>query len=419
MMLPVGSAALINSGGGRRVKSNIVIVCIIWFVLTFLSFIWNSYNIKQDHDNLALQVSRTNFQQVLLFRSWNALHGGVYVPVTSDTQPNPYLDIPMREIIVNPRLTLTRINPAFMTRQVSEMAAKRNGIRFHITSLKPLRPGNAPTPLENAALGKFEKGVPETGMRIRDENGTYYFYMAPLLTEKSCLECHEKQGYREGDIRGGISITMPYEPRSHVLWLVLGHTLILVAGLWGIVFWGMRLDRAYTTIRHQSLFDALTGIPNRRSFSERIMHEFSRSRREKRPISIVMGDIDHFKQYNDTYGHAMGDDCLRSVAQAINTTLRRPGDFCARYGGEEFIIILPNTALDGAVYIAEEIRRSVIDLGITHEKSQPSGKVTISLGAAGDENNLYISYDELLKMADDALYLAKEKGRNRVEVYKK
>ncbi|HPS58473.1 MAG TPA: diguanylate cyclase [Spirochaetota bacterium] len=400
-------------------KKNIIIVCIVWFILTGLSAIWNSYNIRRDQDNLVLQVARTNFQQVLLFRAWNSIHGGVYVPVTADTSPNPYLDTEMREIKVNRDLTLTKINPAFMTRQVSEIAAKREGIRFRITSLNPLRPENRPTPLEKTALEKFEKGIPETGERVTDDGKLYYFYMAELRTEKACLKCHAKQGYREGDIRGGISVIMPYEPRSHIMWLILGHTVGLVAGLWAIVFWGMRLDRAYSTIRHQSLFDALTGIPNRRSFSERIMQEFNRSRRDNQPLSIIMGDIDHFKQYNDNYGHSMGDDCLRRVAQAINNTLKRPGDFCARYGGEEFIIILPNTAVQGAVSIAEDIRRNVFSLDIPHEKSEAYKKVSISLGVAGDENNQFLSHEDLLKMADDALYMAKEKGRNRCEVNKK
>jgi len=400
-------------------KRNIIVVCIIWLLLIAASFSWNSYNIRKDHERLALQVARTNFQQVVLFRAWNSIHGGVYVPVTEYTRPNPWLETGMKEIRVNPGLTLTKINPAFMTRQVSEIAAERKGIKFHITSLNPLRPGNMPTEREDAALKAFEAGEKEVGMVVNAADGRYYFYMAPLLTEKPCLVCHASQGYREGQIRGGISFTIPYNPESYNLWLALGHLIILSAGIAGIVFSGTRLDRAYSFIRRQALFDALTGIPNRRSFSERILQEFNRSRREKSAISVIMGDIDHFKQYNDTYGHSMGDDCLRRVARAINSTLKRPGDFCARYGGEEFIIILPNTTLGGAVVIAEDIRKSVFELDIPHEKSSVHKRVSISLGVAGDETNSYVSHEELLKMADDALYLAKEKGRNRFEVFRK
>ncbi len=400
-------------------KKNIVLACFIWLILVAASFVWNSYNISQGNRLLALQVARTDFQQVVLFRSWNAGHGGVYVPVTADTTPNPYLNLPRREIRVDSSLILTKINPAFMTRQVSEIADRRDGVRFHITSLIPLRPANRPSPVEEAALKEFETGLAEKGMIISNESGTFYFYMAPLRTEKSCLQCHAKQGYKEGDIRGGISITMPFRPQSHVLWLGFGHLLILAAGLCGIVYAGRRLDIAYSIITRQALFDALTGIPNRRSFSERIMQEFNRSRRENHPMAVIMGDIDHFKQYNDTYGHSMGDECLRSVAHAIEKSLKRPGDFCARYGGEEFIIILPNTTIDGAVVIAEEIRENVYGLNIPHVKSTVHGMVSISLGVAGDETKKITSHEDLLKMADDALYIAKEKGRNRVEVYKK
>ena len=130
-----------------------------------------------------------------------------------------------------------------------------------------------------------------------------------------------------------------------------------------------------------------------------------------------MIDIDHFKSYNDTYGHERGDECLKKVARAIQKTLKRPSDFCARYGGEEFIIVLPDTTQEGAMFIAEAIRTAVKNLGIQHEKSSPAGIVSISLGVATADNNLSVSYEDLIRQSDKALYLAKEKGRNRVEVY--
>jgi len=130
-----------------------------------------------------------------------------------------------------------------------------------------------------------------------------------------------------------------------------------------------------------------------------------------------MGDIDNFKVYNDTYGHGGGDECLRKVAKVIDETLKRPSDFCARYGGEEFIIVLPYTEREGALFIAEEIRANVANLRIPHEKSLPSGLVTISLGVATSDINVSISHEELTNHADAALYVAKNKGRNRVEAY--
>ncbi len=388
----------------------------IWILLVGTSFVWNDLNANKEQTALAFQTARSFFNQVLVSRSWNAMHGGVYVPVTKDTQPNPYLNDPLRDIEVNKNLKLTKVNPSFMTRQIAEVAAKRGGIQFHLTSLRPIRPENRPTPREENALKAFEKGTQEIGQIVDDASNKTFFYMAPLKTEKECLPCHAQHGYKEGDIRGGLSVTLPFVPQTPLLVLIIGHVVIGLAGLLGIALFGTKLNEAYELIRTQAVTDDLTGIPNRRSFLERIRTEFNRSRRNKYSLSVIMIDIDHFKSYNDTYGHEPGDECLKKVALAIQKTLKRPSDFCARYGGEEFIIVLPDTTQEGAMFIAEAIRAAVKDLEIHHEKSSPAGIITISLGVATADNNSLISYEDLIRHSDKALYLAKEKGRNRVEV---
>lgn len=398
-------------------KKTILIVNLIWTALVGASFIWNYLNAADSQKKLAFQTARSFFDQIVVSRSWNAMHGGVYVPVTKETQPNPYLEDPLRDIKVNDKLLLTKVNPAFMTRQLSEIAEKQQGIHFHITSLKPIRPANKPTSREERALKSFERGGGEFGEIARTGSNSNYFFMAPLKTEKTCMQCHAKQGYKEGDIRGGISVTLPFIPQIPLMALIIGHFSIGLAGVIGIGIFGIKLDRANESLRRQAVLDALTGIPNRRSFSEHILKEFNRSQREKYALAIIMADIDNFKFYNDTYGHSVGDECLKNVAQAISKTLKRPGDFCARYGGEEFVIILPNVLKEGAMVIAEEIRKSVLNLGIVHEKSLPLGIVSMSLGVATLASNQSISHEKLLKQADKALYIAKEKGRNRVEIY--
>lgn len=170
-------------------------------------------------------------------------------------------------------------------------------------------------------------------------------------------------------------------------------------------------------LQRQSVIDALTGIPNRRHFSETIIREFRRAGREQRPLSLIMCDIDRFKDYNDRYGHAAGDECLAKVAGAIAETLKRASDFCARYGGEEFVVILPGTSLKDALHIAEEIRQNILGLGIMHEASLPLKTVTLSLGVAALEAGKALSYEDIIRRADDALYRAKVSGRNRVEAY--
>jgi len=398
-------------------KKNILIISFIWTALIAGSFLWNYHSALKKQHGLALHAARSNFQQILLFRSWNSLHGGVYVPITESTQPNTYLEVALRDIKISEGLSLTMINPAFMTRQVSEIAEKKEGIKFHITSRNPIRPENRATEIEEAALKEFEKGIPEKGIIKRSGGGYSFFYMAPLITDISCLKCHAKQGYKEGDIRGGISVTLPFIPEVSFTMILSSHILLLSAGLIGIFFFGIRLADAYETIKRQAVFDALTGIPNRHSFSERILTEFNRSLRDRNPLSVIIGDIDHFKLYNDTYGHAGGDECLKIVAKTIQKSLKRPGDFCARYGGEEFIIILPATDQKGAKAIADEIRSNILAINIPHEKSLTHKIVTISLGVATKEHGEMITHERLLKMADDALYQAKDTGRNRAEVY--
>lgn len=398
-------------------KKNILAAALIWTAIVAGSFFWNWHSAEERQFNLAMEAARSNFQQIVLFRLWNSLHGGVYVPVTQNTEPNPYLKTDLKNIRVKSDLTLTMINPAFMTRQVAEIAEKQDGIKFRITSLNPLRPGNKATDEERGALEQFETGVKEKGVIKKSETGDSFFYMAPLITEAPCLRCHAMQGYKKGEIRGGISVTLPFIPDVPFFMIIGSHVFALAAGLSGIIFSGIKLENAYSVIKRQAVFDALTGIPNRHSFSERLLSEFNRSLRDRYPLSVIMGDIDYFKLYNDTYGHSAGDECLISVAKTIEKTLKRPGDFCARYGGEEFIIILPATDQKGAARIADDIRDNIRALHIPHENSPEYKIVTISLGIATKGDGAAITHEELLKMADDALYIAKAKGRNRVEVY--
>ena len=402
-----------------KIKKTILLFSFIWIMLIVISFFWNYRQLIKEQERIALVTGRSFFDQMIITRLWNARHGGVYVPVTEKTLPNPYLDVPMRDIDVNDNLKLTKVNPAFMTRQISEIdIEQQKGIQFHITSLKPIRPQNKATEREEAFLKDFEKGVKEAGRFTKEGSKASFFYMAPLKTEKPCLTCHAEQGYKVGDVRGGISIAFPFVMEIPLLSILLGHLLIGSVGLCGIIILGVNLNKAYLIIKRQSLFDTLTEMPNRRSFSETIVREFIRSQRDQKPLSIIMCDIDNFKAYNDSYGHNNGDVCLKKVAQGIKNSLKRPGDFCARYGGEEFIVILPDTVPDGAMHIAERIRLNIEEMGITHKKSLPAQIVTLSLGVATSEDTTtLVSYEKLIQYADMALYKAKDQGRNQVQSF--
>ncbi len=163
-----------------------------------------------------------------------------------------------------------------------------------------------------------------------------------------------------------------------------------------------------------SVKDALTGITNRRGFDEYLANAWNRAIRNRSSISLIMCDVDFFKSYNDYYGHVPGDDVLKRIATAIDNRARRGNDLVARYGGEEFAIILPDAKIDQGYIIAEQIRLTVKELVIPHEKSDIDEHVTISLGVASVIPNMDMHSPSLIEQADQALYSAKESGRNRV-----
>lgn len=167
-------------------------------------------------------------------------------------------------------------------------------------------------------------------------------------------------------------------------------------------------------LKRLATIDGLTQIANRRRFDEYLNLEWLRLRREKSPLSLILFDIDYFKLYNDTYGHLAGDDCLRQVAIAISDIFRRPGDLFCRYGGEEFAVVLPYTNLSGATYLAELIRQAIHYLQIPHNQSSVSNHLTVSLGVACTIPNAQLSPQNLINVADRALYTAKQQGRDRV-----
>ncbi|MES9972601.1 MAG: diguanylate cyclase [Candidatus Thiodiazotropha sp.] len=386
-----------------------------WCLTVLASLGWNVKHTQQEHHHFLKDTARLIFNHITLVREWNANHGGVYVPATELSPPNQYLEIDKREIVVDDNLTLTLINPAYMTRQIAELATQSNGIQLHITSLNPIRPSNQPSARERTALLEFEAGDSEEFTRLlADKNGYRFFYMAPLLTTQACLRCHEKQGYAEGDLRGGISVTIPDIHPAPIQGIIIGHCVIGVIGILVILTLTQKLSESYEKVHQQSIIDVLTGIPNRRHFIDRLATEYRRASRNSIPLSLLITDIDHFKQYNDSLGHLEGDQCIVKVAKTIKASLQRGDDLCARYGGEEFIVILPNTDTTGAEKVARRIQTNIAALEIEHPDSPIGAHITLSIGLATDSGNYPSQYD-LIKRADEALYRCKQMGRNCIE----
>lgn len=166
-----------------------------------------------------------------------------------------------------------------------------------------------------------------------------------------------------------------------------------------------------------AMVDGLTGIANRRRFDETYKSECSRSLRNRKPLSLIMIDIDYFKAYNDAYGHGAGDECLIQVAHQLRDTLNRESDFIARYGGEEFIIILPEIDPTGTRIVAEKLKEDIETLNILHEYSKTTDHVTISVGCVNSIPENETECLQLLKQVDEQLYRAKESGRNRISYW--
>lgn len=181
------------------------------------------------------------------------------------------------------------------------------------------------------------------------------------------------------------------------------------------------LEQANLRLKNLSELDGLTGIANRRRFDGYFPTEFRRAIRENSDLSLLLIDVDHFKTYNDYYGHQAGDDCLRQISSEISAVLKRPGDLLARYGGEEFVGVLPNTPLEGAKHIADSLRIAVENLEIPHAKSTISEFVTVSVGFATAEADCIdkLNAKKLIERADNALYRAKAQGRNKAEHWSK
>ena len=240
----------------KEVNLFIFWLLVSWTVAILSSLIWNIASNRCTAVDIALVHARKSFEKDLLVRRWNASHGGVYVPTTETTPPNPYLSsISERDITTPSGRKLTMINPAYMTRQLHELAFIFNGDAGHITSLKPIRRGNSPDGWETEALKSFDNGNTEAYTIVEREGKDYLRFMRPLLTEKTCLICHAKQGYSQGMVRGGISVIVPVPPWNKMGWysniaLFSAHFLLWVMGLFLITFVGRRINTATLQRQH-------------------------------------------------------------------------------------------------------------------------------------------------------------------------
>ena len=563
----------------RRSVAVVYLACALLFaVLLALEWRWIDSSLRA----VARERGAALFALIETSREWNARHGGVYVAVTDGVQPNPYLRHPARDLEVADGRRLTMINPAYMTRQIAELAAAGDGIRLHITSLNPIRPENRPDPWEAEALARFDRGEKEVLALMHEGAEPMHRYMAPLYVTQPCLQCHAEQGYELGEIRGGISVTMPARAltdarnaqrqraallhfvafvvaaglihglltlsRRHVRAVrainaeqerliaqrtgelaalnrelaaeadkqrssahqlaasearyravfegvaeaimvtdaetrilqvnpafcaitgyaaeeVIGRTPAMMSsgrhdpafydaiaarlaseGAWQGEVWNRRKSgdlyvqwlsitrigtveapEAYVCtfsditqrkaaeeqIRYRADHDALTGLPNRALFADRLSSAMASASRHGHRFALLAVDLDHFKAVNDRLGHLAGDVLLVEAAARLQACVRE-SDTVARLGGDEFAVILteitgPADAEEVAARICASIARPFM---LAEGEARLSASVGIAFGPNGDA-----SVTLLQRRADRALYAVKHSGRGNYRIY--
>jgi len=285
-----------NLPESHRIRRYVWMTVSLWTVIVGALFVFNFMSIKKEFSELARLEAIVSFNKDVVYRRWATLHGGVYVPVTEDTPPNPYLNVPERDIATFSGKKLTLMNPAYMTRQVHELGKKQYGLQGHITSLTPLNPNNVPDPWEKASLKSFEQGEKEAAS-IEMVDGTPYFRLIrPFITETGCLKCHAHQGYKVGDVRGGISLAVPMAP-----YLAAAHRQIVhVATGLGII-WFIGVGGLWTAMR--AIRDRIREREQARQERNGYVEKFQASSKQIKQLSGLLPICSHCKKIRDDKGY--------------------------------------------------------------------------------------------------------------------
>lgn len=409
------------------------------FIIKYISDTKNEY--QKISEKILFEQALTLYNSLVTMREWSSNHGAIYIKAHDNIKPNPYL-IDNHTFTKDNEL-LIKINPAWMTRQISEMSNEKQKYYFKITSLNPMNPINAPDEFEKRALKYLQNNKNET--YYTSMNKDRYNFLGSLKVETSCLNCHSTQNYQLGDVIGGLRVSIPtdyynekneiVESKANILYFVTFFTsivfiIIITFTIHSIYVRELNILKLNKTLESKvnqrtkelreankkllkiSTIDYLTNLSNRRHFFEIGSKAFLLAKRENKNISIICIDIDFFKQINDTYGHDIGDEVLKFVANKMIKSVRK-SDIVARTGGEEFTILLHNTDENSALIIAEKLRTSIENNNYT--KDDLEVKVTISLGISQlkeDDEEL----DFIISRADKALYIAK-KNRNKSVIY--
>ena len=419
-----------------------------WGAVIGIIFFFNTLTLNDASYEMARQRGEVAFTLVQTMRHWNSRHGGVYAPLNEETPENPYLETSEITITSPEGVMLTKINPAYMTRQISNILAGSN-LEVRLTSDRLINPDNAADDWETEAMEIVKQTRQAEFVQIEEKR---FRYLAPLYIETACLDCHA--GYQVGDFRGALSVSFPVEDvllitnelhhqsrMTHIIaFLALTLTGILaIHGLRRITL-TLNQERSQreeiiverTASLHQEIesrrasqkqlnyiahHDELTHAKNRRWILKHLEELVALQKTNPTPesdIAILMMDIDHFKQINDQHGHDAGDSVLRHFVRIIQKELRQ-NDHLGRYGGEEFIILLRGTSTAKAFEIAERLRQTVAIEEFQHADLMI--RISTSIGVSFSTATHPIDSSELISRSDQALYQAKREGRNQTKLW--
>lgn len=410
---------------GPLKKSHLLPWVMVFGTIWSLAFLASLYlNIERDRDMVisqALSHANTAIDKDMSYRHLVSSVGGVYLPTDRGIEPNPLLShIPHREVITQEGRELTLVNSSYFTRLVhdSEAAMFPRGVRGHVTSLKPLRPANAPDEWERDALQAFVSGAEEWRGVYQKGGREYFRLMRPRMVEIACLECHTDQGYKLGDVLGGISVSVPMDSlraasEYRIFQFSLWHFVLWFAGMLGLMLgYHLLRNKEYQT-RFAALHDVLTGLPNRALFMDRLTQRLESAKRHDHTGAVLFLDLDRFKTINDSLGHVVGDGLLREVGGRLKG-ITRGEDTVARLGGDEFVVLLAELD-DDAEAIAMEVQyvaEKILDVlaephWFRRQKLYAPSSIGIALFSQESQD-----VNEVLQQADVAMYRAKESGGN-------
>lgn len=374
-----------------------------WTLVIAALLVINIVHERRQTVETARTQARSNYQRDVIYRHWVAGHGGVYVPITANTQPNPYMaDLPERDVTTTTGKRLTLINPAYMTRLVFDLSAKVYDVKGHITSMRPVRPENRPDPWETSALHAFARGEQEVSSVEKIDAESYLRLMRPLMTDRECLKCHAKDGCREGEIRGGISVAVPMQPlrnisRQNIILSTVSFTILWLAGIGGIFTGAARLSRA---IRQRDRAEQEIVTLNRNLLAQTRELEAANAELEafnysvshdlRKPLSVING---YCQVIWELFGDKLDERCRGYITEMYEGSLRMNR--------------LIDTLLNFSRTMSVEMHPEMVDLsGMAKmvaaglEMAEPERRVVFRIAegvtAGGDASLLQIVLDNLI-----------------------